>query len=61
MDTPRVGIVGLGVVGKVHHEAFRAADIQTVVFDKYDARYSGREQAEAINTCDLVFVSVPTP
>jgi UDPglucose 6-dehydrogenase len=61
MDTPRVGIVGLGVVGKVHQEAFQAADIETVVFDKYDARYSRQEQAAAVNDCTLVLVSVPTP
>jgi UDPglucose 6-dehydrogenase len=61
MNTPRVGIVGLGVVGKVHQQAFKAADIETVVFDKYNAPYSGQAQASAINDCTLVFVSVPTP
>ena len=61
MDTPRVGIVGLGVVGKVHHEALKAAEIETAVYDKFDAQYSGREQAAVINNCDLVFISVPTP
>jgi UDPglucose 6-dehydrogenase len=61
MDTPRVGIVGLGVVGKVHQEAFKAADFEIVVFDKFNARCSGWEHAAAVNSCDLVFISVPTP
>jgi UDPglucose 6-dehydrogenase len=57
----KIGIVGLGVVGKVHQEAFTAANIETAIFDKFDTRYSGLEQAAAVNDCDLVFVSVPTP
>lgn len=61
MKKPRVGIVGHGVVGKVHHEAFLAANIETVIFDKFVAQYSGSAQAEQINSCDLVFISVPTP
>jgi UDPglucose 6-dehydrogenase len=58
---PKIGIVGLGVVGKVHRDALSAADIEAVIFDKFDAQYSGLAQAEAINKCDLVFISVPTP
>src|SRR5579875_1444017 len=61
MNPSRVGIVGLGVVGKVHYAAFQAADIETAIFDKFDTQYSGREQAEAVNRCDLVFICVPTP
>jgi UDPglucose 6-dehydrogenase len=61
MKSPRVGIVGYGVVGKAHHDAFVAANIETAVFDKYDPRYSGTTEAEAVNRCDLVFIAVPTP
>jgi UDPglucose 6-dehydrogenase len=57
----KIGIVGLGVVGKVHQEAFTAANIKTAIFDKFDTRYSAREQAAAVNDCTLVFISVPTP
>jgi len=57
----KIGIVGLGVVGKVHQQALNAANIETAIFDKFDTRYSGPEHAAAMNACDLVFVSVPTP
>ncbi len=61
MKGPKVGIVGCGVVGKVHQEAFLAANIETVVFDKYNPQYSRSAQADAVNGCDLVFIAVPTP
>ncbi|HEV2645630.1 MAG TPA: hypothetical protein VGU46_04625 [Acidobacteriaceae bacterium] len=61
MNKPKIGIVGLGVVGKVHQEALKAANIETAIFDKFDTRYSGGEQAAAVNDCTLVFISVPTP
>jgi UDPglucose 6-dehydrogenase len=58
---PRVGIVGRGVVGKVHQAAFLAANIETVTFDKFETQHSGPAQVEAVNSCDLVFIAVPTP
>jgi len=58
---PKIGIVGHGVVGKVHQEAFLAANIETVVFDKFETQYSGLAKVEAVNSCDLVFIAVPTP
>jgi UDPglucose 6-dehydrogenase len=58
---PRVGIVGCGIVGKVHHEAFLAANIETAIFDKFDTQYSGPAQIKEVNSCDLVFIAVPTP
>lgn len=61
MNKPRLGIVGLGVVGRVHQEAFTAANFDIAIFDKFDPRYSGQEQAAAVNNCTLVFISVPTP
>ena len=61
MKRPRVGIVGCGIVGKVHHEAFLAANIETAIFDKFDTQYSGPAQIKEVNSCDLVFIAVPTP
>lgn len=49
----KTGIVGYGHVGKAMHKLFKAA----AVYDKYLGLGS---QAE-INSCDAVFVCVPTP
>lgn len=49
----KVGIVGYGHVGKHTHNLFKEA----VIYDKYLNMGSQDE----INTCDTVFVCVPTP
>jgi hypothetical protein len=61
VKTPKVGIVGYDIVGKVHQDAFNAANIETVIYDKSNGHYSGSNRVEAVNCCDLVFRSVPTP
>jgi UDPglucose 6-dehydrogenase len=58
-----IGIVGYGVVGKAlarlfGHEA-EGADVR--VYDKFLAGMNSAESKDAIQTCDLVFVAVPTP
>ena len=49
----RVGIVGEGYVGKAQHELFPDADV-------YDGP-KGIGSRAVINTCEVVFVCVPTP
>jgi UDPglucose 6-dehydrogenase len=34
---------------------------QVVIYDKFKAEYADARQQEAINGCELVFISVPTP
>lgn len=53
MSTPRIGIVGYGVVGKSQHRLFPDA----VTFDVD----SPEEDRDAINACEFVFLCVPTP
>ena len=61
MTVSRVGIVGYGVVGKVHCDAFTEADIDVVVYDRFCDQHSGTQRTDAVNHCDLVFICVPTP
>lgn len=49
----KIGIIGLGHVGGAMHELFKNA----IIYDKYKCIGSKEE----INTCDAVFVCVPTP
>ena len=49
----KTGIVGYGHVGKAMHKLFKEA----VIYDKY-LELGSREE---INSCDIVFVCVPTP
>jgi UDPglucose 6-dehydrogenase len=55
----RIGIVGYGVVGKHLHQLFSSVADLIVPFDKVSL--PGVTTKEEINTCDLVFVAVPTP
>jgi UDPglucose 6-dehydrogenase len=58
----KVGIVGYGVVGKALAKLFGyEAGSDTCVYDKYARRLSDAKSRAAIQTCDLVFVAVPTP
>lgn len=61
----KIGVIGLGVVGKAVHEAFRMqaekttrAPLDVVGYDK-DGEFSGNW--DRIVTCDLVFLCLPTP
>lgn len=49
----KTGIVGYGHVGKAMHAMFKDA----IIYDKF-ANLGTREE---INSCDAVFVCVPTP
>ncbi len=56
MAKPSVGVVGGGVVGTATQ---RLCGAETVIFDPYKAEFAGNRGA--INRCDVVFISVPTP
>jgi len=55
MDQPRIGIVGVGFVGKSLCRLFQAGDVVTL-----DVWGTDPDQAR-INACDVAFVCVPTP
>jgi UDPglucose 6-dehydrogenase len=58
----KLGIVGFGVVGKALTQCLSSDSSNTiVVYDKFQEPFKGRHQQQEINTCDLVFVCVPTP
>jgi len=58
----KIGIVGHGVVGRALEALFSLSkQNQLFIYDKFQPEYSAEVQKSAINTCDLVFVSVPTP
>jgi UDPglucose 6-dehydrogenase len=58
----KIGIVGCGVVGSAMVRFLaRVREHEAVVFDKFLSPYNGPSQKIAINTCDLVFICVPTP
>ncbi|MCG3128571.1 MAG: UDP-N-acetyl-D-mannosamine dehydrogenase [Phycisphaerae bacterium] len=56
MAKPRVGVVGGGVVGSA---MLNLCGPETVVYDPAKPEFAGNKGK--INTCDVVFVSVPTP
>jgi UDPglucose 6-dehydrogenase len=56
-----IGIVGHGVVGKHLERLFRVGDRDLVIYDKLLKPRQQAQRKQAINQCDLVFVSVPTP
>ena len=57
-----LGIVGHGVVGSAMERLFRCTTQHTLaLYDKFKPGCSSAEHINAINRCDLVFVSVPTP
>ena len=53
---PKVGVVGGGVVGSAMRHL---CGPDTVTYDPYVPEYAGNK--DAINACDVVFISVPTP
>lgn len=58
-----IGIVGYGVVGKALAKTFEgeSSDQDLRIYDKGLAGFSDAKSKDAIQTCDLVFVAVPTP
>jgi len=56
VNKPRVGVVGGGVVGMA---MVKLCGPETVVYDPYKPELAGNKAA--INTCDVVFICVPTP
>ncbi len=58
----RIGIVGHGVVGSALARFLsRSPGHSLVIYDKFQAAFSGNEAKEEINRCELVFLCVPTP
>lgn len=55
MPKPRVGVVGGGVVGSAMQ---KLCGPETIIYDPAKPEFAGNK--EKINTCDVVFVSVPT-
>jgi len=58
----RIGIVGHGVVGSAVGRFFsRHPQHEVKIYDKFQSPHNTAELKVAVNTCDLVFVCVPTP
>ncbi len=58
----KIGIVGHGVVGSAMDRLFRGrTDYGIALYDKFKPEMNSEQHKEAINHCDLVFLSVPTP
>jgi UDPglucose 6-dehydrogenase len=59
----KLGIVGYGVVGKALAHVFQnnAGNSDLVIYDKFVKGMNGPGRRAALQGCDLVFVSVPTP
>lgn len=58
----RIGIVGYGVVGHALENLFTKNDVHSVsLYDKFNNAMNQKRHRDAINQCDLVFLSVPTP
>jgi len=56
----KLGIIGHGVVGSAMARLFCSAH-DVCIFDKFLPQFNDSAHQRAINGCDLVFVSVPTP
>ena len=57
----RIGIVGYGVVGKALEALLRGGGHEILIYDAFLEPFNGPERRAEINSCDLVFVAVPTP
>ena len=58
----RVGIVGYGVVGSALVRLLaRHVEHEAVIYDKFRPPYDAPSRKLLINTCNLVFLCVPTP
>jgi len=59
----KIGIVGYGVVGKALGKLFgyEPGDGSVRVYDRHLPGLNAEADKQAIQTCDLVFVAVPTP
>lgn len=58
----KLGIVGFGVVGKALAQCLSSNSANAVViYDKFLKPFDEQRLKQEINTCELVFVCVPTP
>ncbi len=56
-DKTKIGIIGMGFVGKITSKAFSKA-CEVFPYDKYKIRYSKKED---LKKADMIFICVPTP
>jgi len=58
----RIGVVGYGVVGRALAQLFQCGQRNEIaIFDKYLSGFNTEASQRSVNSCDLVFLSVPTP
>jgi UDPglucose 6-dehydrogenase len=58
----KIGVVGHGVVGSAVARLFSAhRHTEVTIYDKFQPPHNHPDQKTAVNACDLVFISVPTP
>lgn len=58
----KVGIAGFGIIGGAFARCFsRSDEIELRIYDKYKEGYASPEHLAALDSCDVVFVTVPTP
>jgi len=57
MESHKIGIVGIGMVGGAVNRYFRSVGIVPYIYDKYNQLGSPEE----INKADIIFICVPTP
>jgi UDPglucose 6-dehydrogenase len=58
----RVGVVGHGVIGSaIARMVLQQTEHSLVIYDKFQAAHRTSDKKDAINGCDLVMLSVPTP
>lgn len=57
MAQPKIGIIGVGMVGGAVNRYFKSAGVFPDVYDKYNELGSLQE----VNQADIIFICVPTP
>lgn len=58
MNTPLVGFIGQGYIGKNYADDFEARGIRVV---RYSLEPQHAQNKDSIKECDIVFIAVPTP
>jgi len=58
---PKIGIVGMGLVGEAIFEGFQSKGYELMVNDIRDLSYHIHTLEEIVGECGVIFVCVPTP
>jgi UDPglucose 6-dehydrogenase len=63
MTSMDIGIVGYGVVGRALAKLFgyESGKTHIAIYDKFVPEFAAQDRKVAVQSCNLVFVSVPTP